>query len=68
MKARPPADKVQQIVSVKTETFIRQAPRVLTVQIAIDPTNLDAGNFFDYAKRTLSFAGGALADYMEIHG
>ena len=58
MNALPPADKVQQVVSVTAQGLVRQAADVLAVQITIDPADLPAGGLFDNANRALCVAGG----------
>src|SRR2546427_7491907 len=68
MNTLPPADKVQQVVSVDAQGRVRQAADVLAVQITIDPADLPAGSLFDDTNRTLCVVGGLLVDHAELHG
>ena len=68
MNTLPPADKVQQVVSVDAQGRVRQAADVLAVQVTIDPADLPAGGLFDDTNRTLCFVGGLLVDHVELHG
>src|ERR1700693_6120172 len=60
MNTLPPANKVQQVVSVDAQGLVRQAAHVLAVQITIDPADLPAGVLFDDASRTVCVVGGVL--------
>src|ERR1700681_3666747 len=50
MKAIPPAHKLQQVVSVNTQTRVCQAANILAVQITIDPTDFAAGGLLDHTN------------------
>ena len=39
VNTRPPADKVQQVVSIEPQALVRQAAYVLAIQVTIDPTD-----------------------------
>jgi hypothetical protein len=68
MNTLPPADKVQQFVSIEAQSVVRQPANIFTVQEAIDPIDAAARGLFDDAKRTLSVAEVAIANHMELHG
>src|ERR1017187_9086166 len=68
VNTRPPADKVQQVVSVEPQALVRQAAHVLAIQVTIDPTDFVARLLFDNANWTLCSAGGLLIDKMKFHG
>jgi len=68
VNTRPPADKVQQVVSVETQAAVRQAAHILAVEIAIDPAHLSAAGLFDKSNGTLRISGGLLADHAKLHG
>ena len=53
MNALPPANKVQQVVSVDAQGRVRQAADVFAVQVTIDPADLPAGGLLDDTNRTL---------------
>ena len=67
MRARPPPDKVQQVVCVKAKTSGRQASYVLAVQITIDPLNLAPGSLLDDVNRALSIDGRLVVNNAELH-
>src|SRR5207244_6123525 len=68
MNTLPPADKMQEVVSVGAQRLVRQAANVLAVQETIDPADLAAGGLLDNANGTLSIAGCERVDQMELHG
>src|SRR5260370_29044942 len=43
MNTLPPANKVQQIVSIGAQGGVRQAANIFAVQVTIDPAHLPAG-------------------------
>ena len=53
MHTLPPAEKVQQVVSIDAQGRVRQAADVLAVQITIDPADFPTGGLFDDTNRTL---------------
>jgi hypothetical protein len=64
----PPADKVQQVVSVSAQGGVRQTANLFAVQVTIDPANPLAGTRLDDTNRTLCVVGDLLVDYAELHG
>src|SRR5712692_8850359 len=68
MNTLPPADKVQQVVSVNAQGGVSQAADIFAIQVTIDPANLPARRLFDHANRALSAVGGLLVDHVELHG
>lgn len=42
MESFPPADEVQQVVSVDAQSFVRQTADIFAIEITIDPANLSA--------------------------
>src|ERR1700758_865502 len=68
VNALPPADEVQQAVSIAVEAFVRQAADILTIQEAVDPAHALARLFFDYANGAVCAGGRLFADYAELHG
>jgi hypothetical protein len=68
VKTRPPADKVQQVVSIESQALIREAAYVLAIQVTIDPTDSVARLLFDNANWTLCPAGGLLIGNVKLHG
>jgi hypothetical protein len=68
VNTRPPTDKVQQVVSIKSEALVRQSAYVLAIQVTIDPTNSAARLLFDNANRALCSAKGLLIDNVKCHG
>jgi len=64
----PPADKMQQVVSVSAQGGVRQAANIFAVQVTIDPANSLAGGLLDDTNRTMCVVGGLLVDYAELHG
>jgi hypothetical protein len=63
----PPADKVQQVVSIKAQAPVRQATYILAVQITIHPANLSASRLFNDADWALGGAGSLAIDDLELH-
>jgi hypothetical protein len=57
---RPPADKMEQVVSIEPQALVRQPAYVLTIQVTIDPADFVAGFLLDNANWTLGSAGGFL--------
>src|SRR5436305_13756270 len=68
MNAVPPADEVQQIVSIKSQRARRQPTDILAIQIAIDPANLPASSLFDHTNRALCVSRGLLRNDTKLHG
>jgi hypothetical protein len=64
----PPADKMQQVVSVSAQGGVRQAANIFAVQVTIDPAHSLAGALLDDTNRTLCVVGGLLVDHTELHG
>ena len=67
MDSFPPANKVQQVVSVDAQGFVRQTADILAVEVAIDPANLPAGLLFNHANGNLSSVRGLKFDDTELH-
>jgi hypothetical protein len=67
MKTLPPANKMQQVVSVDSQRGIRHTADILAVQVTIDPADLPAGFVLDHAQRTLGGVRGLRADDVESH-
>src|SRR2546430_14920160 len=68
MNTLPPADKVQQIVSVGAQGGVRQTANIFAIQVTIDPGDLATGGLLDDTNRTLCVVGGRLMDQAELHG
>ena len=68
MNTLPPANKVQQVVSVGAQGGVRQAANIFAVQVTIDPADSPAGGLLDDTNRTLCVVGGLLVDHAELHG
>src|SRR5215469_6824406 len=68
MNPLPPANKVQQVVSVSTQGSVRQTANIFAIQVTIDPANLAAGSLLGNTNRALCVAGGLLVDHAELHG
>src|SRR5947208_378648 len=66
MNAFPPADEVQQIVSIKTQRARCQPTHIFAIQIAIDPANLPASSLFDHTNRALRVVTGLLLNEAEL--
>jgi hypothetical protein len=68
MNALPPADEVQQVVSVDAEGLVRQAADIFAVQVTIDPADFPPRGLLDHMNRTLCVRGGRQVDHVELHG
>ena len=68
MNTVPPADKVQQVVSVDAQGLISQSADVFALQIAIDPADFATSDLFDDTNRALCAVGGLLVDDAELYG
>ncbi len=68
VNALPPANKVQQVVSVSAQGRVRYAADIFAVQVTIDPGNSLAGALLDDTPRTMCVVGGLLMDHAELHG
>ena len=62
----PPAEEVEQIMSVTAQGRIGHATDTLLIEIAVDPVHFPAV-LPDYAKRALRVAQPVLLSYMESH-
>src|SRR5215469_3732387 len=67
MNTLPPANKVQQVVSVGAQSSVRQTANIFTIQVAIDPANLAAGDLLDDTNRTVSLVGSLLVAHTKLH-
>jgi hypothetical protein len=67
MKALPPANKVQQVVSAGAQSGVRQAADALAVEVTIDPANFPAGFVLDHTKGALGWVGSLRANHVESH-
>jgi hypothetical protein len=68
MNTLPPANKVQQIVSIGAQSGVRQAANIFAIQVTIDPADPAAGGLLDDTNRTLCVMGSLLVDHTELHG
>jgi hypothetical protein len=64
----PPANKVQQVVSISAQGGVRQATNIFPIQITIDPADPAAGGLLDDTNWTLCGVGSLLVDHRELHG
>ena len=67
MQALPPANKVQQVVSVDAQTRVGQSANILAVQVTIHPTDSEAGGLLYHLNRAVCVGCGLVEDYVELH-
>src|SRR6266581_257775 len=67
MRTLPPANKVQQVVSVDAQTRVGQAADILAVQVTIDPTDSEAGGLLYHLNRAVCVHCGLVEDHVELH-
>ena len=65
VRGRPPAEEMEQIVSITAQRGIGHAADSLLIQISIDPLHFPAG-LFDHAKRAVCVAQSVLLSYIGI--
>ena len=67
MQALPPANKVQQVVSVAAQTRVCQPANILAVQVTINPTDSPSGGLLYHLNRAVCVRCGLVEDHMELH-
>src|ERR1019366_8006585 len=67
MLMMPPANEVQQVVSVGAQAGVGYVADVLAVEIPIDPANFPSSGLFDHTERTVRSGGAALMDDLKLH-
>ena len=63
----PPAEKVQQLVRVGSQSSVGQTAKGFVIEVLVDPFNLTAGRLLDNAVRAADMIVRRLGNYTECH-